>query len=165
MRDPGGAEGSLREAGGPIAGVYAYLYDWGHPSMDMVPLTAQSPVYAVTFVVGQNEGEYCDEELFENEECVIERLLGASQPHPDVRALAQDVSDNWSNYGWVGRPYIDSPPEVDDWPFVYSWPTGVTIDHIIADTDAPDPVNPTFAANSSDIAAFSLPDGRIGIRM
>ena len=39
--------------GGPIAGVYANLYDWGYPSQDMVPLTQRAgrnaAVYSSTF--------------------------------------------------------------------------------------------------------------------
>jgi hypothetical protein len=153
-------------SGGPIAGVYAYLYDWGYPSMDMVPLTAQSPVYAITFTVEQNEGEYCDEVLFEDEPCGIPRVLGAiPMPHPSVQALAVDASDNWSNYHWTGEPYICSPPMVSDWPFEWEWPSGVEFDEIIADTDAPDPVNPTYEHNLSAAKAEQLPTGRIGIQL
>ncbi len=154
-------------AGGPVAGVYAYLYDWGYPSKDMVPLAAQSPVYTITFPVQQNEGEYCDEVLFEDEWCIILRNLAVppGQPHPSVQALAQDSSDNWSNYYWTGPPAYFSEPYVQDWPFEWAWPTGVEMGGIVADTDAPDPVNPTFEANFSGVKAEQLPEGRIGIHL
>jgi hypothetical protein len=161
--------------GGEVAGVWAYLYDWGYPSTDMIPLTAQSPVYEFEFEVQRNPGDFCDDEvLFEDEECPGD-LLGSSQPHPELEVVAKDSSDNWSEYDNAERPHelvtalgvvIPSGPPwlwVSSWPFVYAWTSSGSLT-MIADTDDPDPVNPDFDwLNQSDIRAWRLVDGRIGL--
>ncbi|MFH1311640.1 MAG: FlgD immunoglobulin-like domain containing protein [Candidatus Eisenbacteria bacterium] len=162
--------------GGGVAGVWAYLYDWGYPYKGMVALTAQSPVYEVEFEVVRNPGDFCDDGvLFEDEACPGGDLLADSQPHPEVEVVAKDESDNWSEYDNAERPGVPvatllgipvGPAHlwVTSWPFVYAWTTSGPLAYMIADTDDPDPVNPDFDdLNMSDIRAWRLVDGRIGL--
>ncbi len=155
--------------GGDVTDVWANLYDWGYPSMDMVPLTAESPVYSITFTVEQNEGEFCNEELFENEPCLLASgLLGNAVPHPEVEVVAKDDADNWSDYDNAMEPYANGDgfsPILDSWPFTYDWTSSGELTDLTADTDAPDPVNWDYEDNASGVTAFSLPDGRVGLKM
>jgi hypothetical protein len=45
------------------------------------------------------------------------------------------------------------------------WTSSGELDYMTADTDAPDPVNPTFHDYDSDVRAYSLQDGSIGLKM
>jgi hypothetical protein len=178
--------------GGPIAGVYANLYDWGHPSQDMVPLIPGSPIYSITFTAERNPGDYCMNQPdgpvgFENESadgnCGKPILLENGVPHPQVEVVAKDVSDNWSAYEWAGPAGVDGvaplallppppgpvfEPMIDAWPFVFDWISTGPLTDMLADTDAPDPVNPTFPYPSipaSGVQAVKLQDGRIGLQL
>jgi hypothetical protein len=158
--------------GGDVAGVWANLYDWGYPSMDKIPLTAHSPVYSVTFTAVRNPGNYCEDGVLLEDDvsCRSVALLANSIIHPEVEVMAQDESDNWSGYEWIG-PVDDQPfvpevyPQIDAWPFMPDWTSSGELEQIIADTDAPDPVNPTFNNYDSDVRAYSLQGGAIGIKM
>ncbi|MFZ1946001.1 MAG: FlgD immunoglobulin-like domain containing protein [bacterium] len=172
--------------GGPIAGVYANLYDWGHPSQDMVPLTPGSPIYSITFTVLANPGDFCSNQAdggvgFEDDaashNCGKAPTLMVT-PAPSVEVVAKDASDNWSDYDWTGAPsdmtlLASTPtpvhvPYVQAWPFVYLYELFGPLTDILADTDAPDPVNPTFPYPSipaSGVQSEPLQDGRIGIQL
>ncbi len=158
--------------GNEIEGVWAYLYDWGYPSKEKVALEAGSPVYSITFTVGHNEGEFCEGELFENEVC------GSRPTRPWVEVVAKDVNGNWSAYKNAEAPDDESNvphpgeenPLLTSWPFVWDWTTSGLLSNIIADTDAPDPVNRDYRdrfgnRHMSDVAAYPLPDGRIGLKL
>jgi hypothetical protein len=170
--------------GGPADGVYANLYDWGHPSQDMVPLAPGSEIYSITFTAQRNPGDFCPtqadggvgfEDLSADMACATPPAV---TPYPRVEALATDASDNWSAYEWTGAPGYATllalppgptfEPEVDAWPFAWDWTLSDPVTDFPVDTDAPDPVNPTFPYPSipaSGVQSKPLQDGRIGIQM
>ncbi|MFH1218884.1 MAG: hypothetical protein V1694_00315 [Candidatus Eisenbacteria bacterium] len=169
-------------AGGPIFAAYAHLYDWGYPSPDiMIPLEADDlapAIFKKIFRVGANPGDFLANQPdgpvgFEDEGTDL--VPPGPIPHPDIEVIVLDVSDNWSNYKDTDPPYVDPAipydnyqPVIDSWPFVWAWPDGITLSGLLADTDDPDPVNPTFRFPSipaSGVQAVKLVDGRIGLQL
>ena len=162
--------------GNEVEGVWANLYDWGYPSMDMVALQANSPVYTFTWVIERVPGDWwIDGRLFEDElpeegQEPAPPIMNAVQLEPEMEVVAIDASGNWSAYEWTGAPewvtFTWGDPYIDDWPFMWTWTSSGPIGEFMADTDAPDPVNPTFIATDfggSAVRATRLVDGRIGL--
>ena len=180
--------------GGPVAAVYAHLYDWGFPSQDLVPLELETllagtpAVYSKTFTVERNPGDFCATQEdgavgFEDQSGDVCKpknggdLLVAGI-YAEMEVVAKDESDNWSAYEFAGAPSgggsllalpTPSPsPSIQDWVFVFDWTSSGDLTDMLVDTDAPDPVNPTFPYPSipaSGVQSFELVDGRIGIQL